>query len=127
MAVIYSTSLVDYGMNRAFMVAGIYTYPHRQQVPGKNVAQMARLSSASDNFDEDLMVEYELDPFPNFLSQIISSNKGFSQKSSVYNCSGVLLFCCSVILSFCCSVVLLFCCSVVLSFFVRQFCRSVVL
>ena len=41
MAVIYSTSLVDYGMNRAFMVAGIYTYRHRQQVPGKNVAQMA--------------------------------------------------------------------------------------
>ena len=31
------------------------------------------------------MVEYELDPFPNFLSQIISSNKGFSQKSSLYN------------------------------------------
>jgi hypothetical protein len=41
MAVIYFTSLVDYGMNRAFMVAGTYTYRHRQQVPGKNVAQMA--------------------------------------------------------------------------------------
>jgi hypothetical protein len=41
MAVIYSTSLVDYGMNRVFMVAGIYTYRLRQQERGKNVAQMA--------------------------------------------------------------------------------------
>ena len=51
----------------------------------KKCCANGRLSSASDNFDEDLTVEYELDPLPKFLSQLISSNKGFSQKSSVYN------------------------------------------
>ena len=36
-------------------------------------------------------VDHELDPFPKFLSQLISSNKGFSQKSSVYNSFSIVL------------------------------------
>ncbi len=37
------------------------------------------------NFDKELMVDHELNQFPNFLRLLISSCCGFSQKSSTYN------------------------------------------
>ena len=44
-----------------------------------------RLSSASANFDEDLMMGYVLDELPSFVRKVISSGNKFSQKSSTYN------------------------------------------
>ena len=44
-----------------------------------------RLSSASDNFDEDLMMGYVLDELPVFVRKVISTSNKFSQKSSMYN------------------------------------------
>jgi hypothetical protein len=44
-----------------------------------------RLSSASDNFDEELMMGYVLDELPSFVRKVISSGNKFSQKSSLYN------------------------------------------
>jgi len=44
-----------------------------------------RLSSASANFEEDLMMEYVLDELPLFVRKVISSGNKFSQKSSTYN------------------------------------------
>jgi hypothetical protein len=43
------------------------------------------LSSASDNFDEGLMMGYVLDELPVFVRQVISNSNKFSQKSSTYN------------------------------------------
>ena len=51
----------------------------------KKCCANGRLSSASENFDEELMMDHELDQLPNFLRLIISSHCGFSQKSSTYN------------------------------------------
>ena len=45
-----------------------------------------RLSSVSDNFDEELMMDNVLDELPSFVRKVISSNRAnFSQKSSTYN------------------------------------------
>ena len=44
-----------------------------------------RLSSASDNFEEELMMGYVLDELPVFVRKVISSSPTFSQKSSTYN------------------------------------------
>jgi hypothetical protein len=44
-----------------------------------------RLSSASDNFNEDLMMGYVLDELPVFVRTDISNSNKFSQKSSTYN------------------------------------------
>jgi hypothetical protein len=44
-----------------------------------------RLSSASDNFDEELMMEYVLDKLPPFVRNAISSSNQFSHRSSTYN------------------------------------------
>jgi len=44
-----------------------------------------RLSSASDKFEEDLMMEYVLDESPLFVRKVFSSGNKFSQKSSTYN------------------------------------------
>ncbi len=43
------------------------------------------LASDSDNFDEELMNEHELDPMPSFLKKIISTCTDISRKSSIYN------------------------------------------
>jgi hypothetical protein len=51
----------------------------------KKCCANGRLSSASDNFDEELMMDHELDEFPIFLRQIITSSPTFLQKSSTYN------------------------------------------
>jgi hypothetical protein len=51
----------------------------------KKCCANSRLSSASDNFDEELMNEHELDPFPSFLRKIISTSNNISRKSSIYN------------------------------------------
>ncbi len=51
----------------------------------KKCCANGRLSSASENFDEELMMDHELDQLPNFLRLLISSYCGFSQKSSTYN------------------------------------------
>ena len=44
-----------------------------------------RLSSASDNFEEELMMGYVLDELPVFVRKVISNSNKFSQKSSTYN------------------------------------------
>ena len=44
-----------------------------------------RLSSASDNFDVELMMGYVLDELPVFVRKVISNINKFSQKSSTYN------------------------------------------
>jgi hypothetical protein len=44
-----------------------------------------RLSSASDNFDEELMIGYVLDKLPPFVRKAISLSNQFSQRSSTYN------------------------------------------
>jgi len=44
-----------------------------------------RLSSASDNFDEELMMGYVLDKLPPFVRKAISPSNQFSQRSSTYN------------------------------------------
>jgi hypothetical protein len=43
------------------------------------------LSSASDNFDKKLMMDHELDKFPQFLRQVITLSPEFLKKSSTYN------------------------------------------
>jgi hypothetical protein len=43
------------------------------------------LSSASDNFDKELMMDHDLDELPQFLRQVITSSLEFSKKSSIYN------------------------------------------
>jgi hypothetical protein len=43
------------------------------------------LSSASANFEEDLMMEYVLVKLPSFVRKVISSGNEFLQKSSMYN------------------------------------------
>ncbi len=56
-------------------------------MPGtrKKCCANGRLSSASNNFDKELMMDHELNQLPNFLRLLISSCCGFSQKSSTYN------------------------------------------
>jgi hypothetical protein len=51
----------------------------------KKCCANGHLSYASENFDEELMMDPELDQLPDFLRQILSSNCSFSQKSSIYN------------------------------------------
>jgi hypothetical protein len=43
------------------------------------------LSSASDNFDKELMMDHDLDELPQFLRQVITFSPEFSKKSSTYN------------------------------------------
>jgi hypothetical protein len=43
------------------------------------------LSSASDNFDKDMMMYHDLDKLPQFLRQVITSSPEFSKKSFTYN------------------------------------------
>ena len=81
---IYFIRHVDYGMHLAFMVVGTFTYLPQHSVQGKCCAN-GRLSSASENFDKELMMDHELDQLPNFLRLLIFSYCGFSQMSSTYN------------------------------------------
>ncbi len=43
------------------------------------------LSSASDNFDKELMMDHDLDLLPQFLRQVITSSLELLKKSSTYN------------------------------------------
>ncbi len=43
------------------------------------------LSSASDNFDKELMMDHDLDKLLQFLRQVITSSLEFLKKSSTYN------------------------------------------
>jgi hypothetical protein len=56
-------------------------------MPGsrKKCCANGRLSSASDNIDEELMMDHDLDELPQFLRQVITSSPEFSKKSSTYN------------------------------------------
>ncbi len=54
---------------------------------GKKCCANGCLSSASDNFNKDLMMDHDLDKLPHFLRQVITSSPGFSKKSSTYNSS----------------------------------------
>ncbi len=51
----------------------------------KKFCANGHLSSASDNFDKELMMDHELDELPQFLRQVITSSPEFSKKSSTYN------------------------------------------
>jgi hypothetical protein len=51
----------------------------------KKCCANGRLSSSSENFDEELMIDHELDRLPKFLRVLLFSHRGFSQKSSTYN------------------------------------------
>jgi hypothetical protein len=51
----------------------------------KKCCANGRLSSASDEFDEELTVEHDLSLLPNFLRRILYTNRDFTQKSSTYN------------------------------------------
>jgi hypothetical protein len=56
-------------------------------MPGsrKKCCANGRLSSASDNFDEELMMDHDLDELPQFLRQVITLSPEFLKKSSTYN------------------------------------------
>ncbi len=56
-------------------------------MPGsrKKCCANGRLSSASDNFDKELMIDHDLDGLPQFLRQVITPSPEFSKKSSTYN------------------------------------------
>jgi hypothetical protein len=43
------------------------------------------LTSASDNFEKELMMDHDLDKLPQFLRQVITSSLEFSRKSFTYN------------------------------------------
>ena len=43
------------------------------------------LSSASDSFEEELMIDHDLDKLPQFLRQVITLSPQFSKKSSTHN------------------------------------------
>jgi hypothetical protein len=51
----------------------------------KKCCANGRLSSASDNFEEELMMDHDLDKLPQFLRQVITLSTEFSKKSSTYN------------------------------------------
>jgi hypothetical protein len=51
----------------------------------KKCCANGRLSYASENFDEELMMDHELERLPKFLRLLMCSYSGFSQKSSTYN------------------------------------------
>ncbi len=51
----------------------------------KKCCANGQLLSASTNFDEELMMDHELDQVPKFLRLLVSSCCDFSQKSSTYN------------------------------------------
>jgi hypothetical protein len=51
----------------------------------KKCCANSHLSSASDNFDKELMMDHELDKLPQFLRQVITLSPEFSKKSSTYN------------------------------------------
>jgi hypothetical protein len=51
----------------------------------KKCCANGRLSSLSDEFDEELTVGYDLDPFPDFMQRIVFNKNDFTLKSSTYN------------------------------------------
>jgi hypothetical protein len=76
-----------YGLWNAPCIHGCGYLHLSSSMPGtrKKCCANGRLSSASNNFDEELMMDHELNQLPNFLRLLISSCCGFSQKSSTYN------------------------------------------
>ncbi len=57
----------------------------------KKCCANGRLSSASDNFDKELMMDHDLDKLPKFLRQVITSSPDFLKKSShiqQFSCHG---------------------------------------
>jgi hypothetical protein len=56
-------------------------------MPGsrKKCCTNGHLSSASDNFDKELMMDHDLDKFHKFLRQVITSSPEILKKSSTYN------------------------------------------
>ncbi len=51
----------------------------------KKCCANGRPSSASDNFDKELIMDHDLDKLPQFLRQVITSSPEFSKRSSTYN------------------------------------------
>ena len=62
-------------------------YHLSSSTPGtrKKCCANGRLSSLSDEFDEELTVRYDLDPFPDFMQRIVFNKTDFTLKSSTYN------------------------------------------
>jgi hypothetical protein len=56
-------------------------------MPGskKKYCANGHLSSVSDNFDKEMMVDHGLDKLPQFVRKVISLSTIFLQKSSAYN------------------------------------------
>jgi hypothetical protein len=76
---------VAYGMHPVFMVVGTFIFRVQRLGAGRNVCANGCLSSASDNFDKELMMDHDLDTLPKFLRQVITSSPEFLKKSSTYN------------------------------------------
>ena len=72
-------------MNPVFHGCGYIHLSNSTPGSRKECCLNGRLSSASDNFDEELMMEYVLDELPSFVRKIISFSNIFLQNSSVYN------------------------------------------
>jgi hypothetical protein len=51
----------------------------------KKCCANSRLSSASDNFDKELMMDHGLEELPQLVRQVITLSPEFLQKSSTYN------------------------------------------
>jgi hypothetical protein len=51
----------------------------------QTISRVGKVSSTSDNFDEELMMDHDLDKLPQFLRQVITLSPEFLKKSSTYN------------------------------------------
>ena len=75
---------VAYGMNPVFTVVDTFIFPIQHLGTRKKCCIKGHLYSASDNFEEGLMMGYVLDELPAFVRKVISNSNKFSQKSSTY-------------------------------------------
>jgi hypothetical protein len=85
MASIYFISLVAYGMHPVFTVVGTFIFQVQCLGAGRNFFTNGCLSSATDNFDKELMMDHDLDELPQFLRQVITLSLEFLKKSSTYS------------------------------------------
>jgi hypothetical protein len=72
-------------MHPVFTVVATFIFQVQRLGAGKKCFANSCLSSASDNFDEELMMDHDLDKLPHFSRQVITSSLEFLKKSSTYN------------------------------------------
>jgi hypothetical protein len=65
----------------------------------KKCCANGRLSSASTNFDEELIMDHCLEILPEFMIRVISSGNNYSQKSSTYN--NLVMMASTVVCNYC--------------------------